>query len=109
MVLTRNNICYDLEKSPYKVIVDYDGIEVEYRFSSELYVNKFCEKFVDNRININKSLSNRFGIALKLNRLADLKLYITIEKRGFLIYQNGEKFDCLKDIILDGNQMIMQS
>lgn len=109
MVLTRNNICYELEKSPYKVIVDYDDIEVEYRFSSELYVNKFCEKFVDNRININKSLSNRFGIALKLNRLADLKLYITIEKRGFLIYQNEEKFDSIYNLMIDGDQITFKN
>ena len=96
---------YNLHRSPYKFTVKYDDIEITYHFSSLLYRNKFDSKIEENRQSINKSLYNRFGINIEFDKLADLKLYSTIEKRGFLISSNGDNAECLNDIILDGQKM----
>lgn len=106
MGLTRNNIAYDFTISPFRLTVVYEDSRIEYVFSSELYRSKFAERAEQNRKSINQSLSNRFGFTVKNDRLCDLKLYTQIEKRGFLIYQDGESFECLKSITLDGQKMI---
>lgn len=114
--LTFRGIAYDFNISPYNLEIDYfnnriDITKVErnsitYIFSSEYYRKKFAERLQENRIKISESLSKRFGYKIKCDLLADLKLYTTIEKRGFLILANGEKVDCLENIILDGNNLI---
>ena len=105
--LTKSKIAYDLKISPHKVVMDYgSGEKLEFIFSSELYKNKFLERYEGHREQINNSLSNRFGIKIIIDDLADLRLYSTIEKRGFLIYKGLVTFECLNDIVLDGtNQM----
>ena len=108
--LTRSNVAHDLNISPHKVIVPYtDFTKVEFIFSSELYKSKFEERLYEHRDTINESLSNRFGFTIKADKLADLKLYTTIEKRGFLILNNGVKTECLSDITLDGQNLITKS
>lgn len=107
--LTRSNVAHDLNISPHKVKVDYRHEDITYVFSSELYKTKFLEKLAENRRNINISLSNRFGFHICNDLLSDLKLYITIEKRGFLLYKGQEKVECLKSVSLYGTQMIIQS
>lgn len=105
--LTKSKIAYDLKISPHRVVVDYGaGEKLEFIFSSELYKNKFLERYQEHREQIKNSLSNRFGIEIVIHDLADLRLYTTIEKRGFLIYKGPVEFECLNDITLDGtNQM----
>ena len=72
-----------------------------------IYKLKFISKQKDNREKINLSLTNRFGFEIKNNLLCDLKLYSQIEKRGFLIFNaEGEMFECLKSITLDGQRVI---
>lgn len=109
--LTRSNIAYDLNISPHNYIVDYENYKysVKYVFSSDLYKRKFTEKLKENRETINTSLSNRFNLHFVCDILCDLKLYSTIEKRGFLIYVNGEKIDCLNTITLNGNSLTMRT
>lgn len=107
--LTRSNIAYDLNISPHSVEVAYPEYIVKYVFSSELYTRKFSDKLQENRRKINGSLSNRFGFTIENNVLADLKLYTSIEKRGFLIYKGQDKAECLSHITLDGNRLMMQS
>ena len=107
--LTRSNVAYDLTISPHLYCMEYDGSEVTFIFSSDLYKRKFIEKLEDNRAAINKSLSNRFNINFVCDILCDLKLYSTIEKRGFLLYVNGEKIDCLNTIILNGNSLTVRT
>lgn len=107
--LTRSNIAYDLNISPHKTDVEYPDGVITYVFSSDLYRQKFTERIEEHREKINASLSNRFGFAIENNKLADLKLYTTIEKRGFLIYKGQDKVECLSSITLDGNHLIMQS
>lgn len=85
--LTKNGICYDLNKSPYKV--KYNNIT--FYFSSVFYKQKFIDLIAENREKINNSISNRFVINVELNILADLVLYEKVEKRGYLIESDGEK------------------
>lgn len=107
--LTRSKIAYDLKISPHKHQINYGDKNVVYVFSSELYRNKFIEKYEGHRNKINESLSNRFGFTIKSDVISDMKLYTTIEKRGFLIYCDGVACEWLKDIILDGNLQIMKN
>ena len=117
--LTFRGIAYDFNISPYRLEIDYfsnpinitrvDGNNITYVFSSEYYRKKFTERLQENRVKISNSLSNRFGFKIECDLLADLKLYISIEKRGFLILVNGEKADCLDRIILDGHNLIMKN
>lgn len=108
--LTKSKIAYDLNISPHKYKKQYkNGEEITFVFSSNLYLKKFSEAAAANREKINASLSNRFGFSTVNNLLCDLKLYITIEKRGFLIYKGQVKIECLNDITLDGSKMIVKN
>lgn len=99
--LTRSGIAHNLEISPYSLIVDYPDESLEYIFSSQQYKDIFYRKFIDNRTKINESLSNRFGFKIENNKLADIKLYSTTEKRGFLI-KGKEEYKWLDTIELIG-------
>lgn len=105
-MLTRANIAYNLHISPHKYKVLYDGQEVIYFFSSELYKKKFIERLQGNREVINASLSKRFDMLVQCDILADFRLYKTIEKRGFLVSVNGDYVECQKSIVLDGTSVI---
>lgn len=106
-VLTRYGVAYDLENTPFVYKVKYGSEIYEYKFSSKLYLDKFMNKSFDYRKQVNESLTNRFGFAIENNLLADIKLYSTIEKRGFLIANQNRRFHCLNNIVLDGqNQTI---
>lgn len=107
--LTRNGIAYDLKLSPYKLHLKYKESEITFIFSSQLNVDRFKDKLNENRETINNSLSKRFGFSIVNNTLCDIKLYNTIEKRGFLIDYNKERFECLNTIKLDGMNLIIKS
>lgn len=103
--LTRSGVAYNLEISPHLLKVDYPDEELEFVFSSARYKEIFYKKFIDNRLKINESLSNRFGFKIENNKLADLKLYSMTEKRGFLI-RGKEEYKCLDTIELIGVNLI---
>lgn len=105
-MLTRAKIAYNLHISPHILEMDYAGQKVIYHFSSELYKVKFLSKCTEHRESIKDSLSKRFGCIVKVDILADLRLYSTIEKRGFLITVDGDEYECQNDIILDGMKVI---
>ena len=107
--ITRSNIAHDLNISPHYQTVQYADSSIKYIFSSELYRNNFEKRLQENRESISRSLSNRFGFNIKADKLADLKLYTSIEKRGFLILIDGVKAECLSSITLDGQTMTMRS
>ena len=103
-------VAHDLNISPHKTVVLYpEGQELIFVFSSDLYRRKFEERLWENRDSINKSLTNRFGFQIRNDRVADLKLYTLIEKRGFLIYKDGVKIECLGNITLDGSKVTARS
>lgn len=111
--LSRGGIAYDLNVSPFTEVMKYEDVdgnstqEVKYVFSSDFYRIKFLSKIAENRKAINHSLSKRFGFEITNEVLCDLVLYSKIEKRGFLIVNNGVKITCLNNIKLDG--MLMMS
>ena len=107
--LTRSGVAYDLTLSPHKLVVKYGETDfLTYVFSSELYKNKFNEKMYKNREEISESLSKRFGITIRYDKLADIKLYTKVEKRGFFI-QGNEDYRCLELIKLDGVALMNKS
>ena len=108
--LTRNNIAYDLHHSPYETRIKYKGsVDIRFRFSSELYTDKFHNRLEENRKLITDSLSKRFGFNIKNQVLCDIVLYSKIEKRGFLLFINGVAVECLENITLDGLNPIIKS
>lgn len=104
--LTRSNVAHDLNISPHIFEVMYKDFSLFYYFSSDLYKGKFAERLMENRGKINESLSNRFGVEIEFDVLADLRLYTTIEKRGFLIVKDGEKIECLDKLKLSGQKLM---
>lgn len=109
MQLTRAGVSYNLHKSPHLLEMDYEGTKVVFHFSSQTYRIKFNSRCGENRGAINHSLSKRFGFDVKADVLADLKLYATIEKRGFLISIDGVFAECQNNITLDGLKPIIKS
>lgn len=85
MELTRGaKICYNLAKTPYKANIE----NLCFCFSSEKHLQKFKERIKENRDYINRSLSRRFGVEIRVDCLADILLYRKIETRGFLLYDD---------------------
>lgn len=107
--LTRSKIAYDLSISPHRLSVAYGEKSLEYVFSSDLYKRKFLEKMGSNRDEIEISLTKRFGVQVNFPLLADLRLYTTIEKRGFLLVTDGVEVQCPDRIVLDGESLTLQS
>lgn len=108
--LTKRGIANDITISPYKHKINYTkNSYIIYRFSSELYKNKFIERLEENRDKINSSLTNRFGFEITNDILCDIKLYTMIEKRGFLIKNTKEGFECLRNLKLDGKNLIAKN
>jgi len=106
-MLTRNGIAYNLSLSPYKTTIKYGEDDyITFKFSSKLYKDNFKNKLKLNRDNVNNSLSKRFGFSIKCDKISDLKLYSSIEKRGFLIETKEGIYQCLNTIELDGRNKI---
>lgn len=102
-MLTRNGIAYNLNLSPYRYDIKYsNGEELTFKFSSLLYKDKFKSKMIDNRKAVNESLTKKFGFCIENDVISDIKLYSTIEKRGFLILSGEGNYTCLNTIKLDG-------
>lgn len=107
--VTRGGVCYDLTNSPYNFSIDYKPQMIRYYFSSELNKKRFIERLQENRDNVNLSLSNRFGIWINFNKLADLALYKKVEKRGFYIVTSNGVIEWIEEITLDGETVIRKS
>ena len=107
--LTRSGIAYNLEVSPHKLHLGYSVENVTYIFSSNFYLTKFLKKIEQNRNEMNQALSKRYGFNVKMDELCDIKLYSKIEKRGFLIETDKERFTCLSSITLDGEKLMNKS
>lgn len=109
-MLTRNGIAYDLTLSPYQTIVRYGKEDsIIYKFSSEGNRERFLNKLSENREYYNGSLSKRFNIQITCDKLSDLKLYSSVEKRGFLIETEEKRYTCLNTIRLDGMNLIQEN
>lgn len=107
--LTRSNIAYDLSISPHRLTVTYGENPLTFVFSSDLYKRKFLDKMGDHREQISDSLSKRFGVKVRQPLVADYRLYTTIEKRGFLLIQDGVECKWPDKVELDGERVIFHS
>ena len=105
--LTRSKVAHNLHYSPYILNVEYEGDSITFVFSSKFNQERFNNKIEENREIISHSLSKRFNFIIKNSVLSDLKLYTSIEKRGFLVKTNKDVFECLDSITLDGSNLIM--
>ena len=106
----KNVIYHRLEESKYYYDIEYKTFKLRYYFSSRLYLKNFTKRFFDYRLKCNEGLIYQYRLyfLINLDILWDLKLYQSIEKRGFRIVRNGEDELC-KDIIkLDGLNLIIQ-
>jgi hypothetical protein len=82
MPATAKGIFHNLRESKYVV----SNTEITFYFSSKFYLNKFMEEYQTHR----EKFQQRMETLLKdspfnVNTLADIKLYKTIEKRGFFV------------------------
>lgn len=107
--LTRSQIAYDLSVSPHREVIPYEGFEITFVFSSDLYRRKFLQKLQQNRATIEESLSKRFGFRVRPGVIADLRLYRTTEKRGFLLVKDGVTIECENKVVLDGVKLTSTS
>lgn len=103
--LTRGGVCYDLNDTPFIAKIN----DTSYHFSSNYNLEKFLRLREEHQEKIQISLSKRFGIVVKQNLLADIVLYKSIEKRGFLIEADGIKFTCPNTITLSGERLIVKN
>ena len=106
--ITRSGVAHMLEESPHRLELEYEDEKLTYVFSSELYLSIFNKKMKHNRDYHNSSLSKRYNIDIKLNKLCDVKLYSQIEKRGFLII-GREEYKCLDIIKFNGVTLMSKS
>ena len=102
-MLTKNGICYNFNVTPYHIELN----EIDFSFSSELHVKKFIDK-MDNEIDImNYGIFKKYGVKCDFKILALLKLYVQIEKRGFLIKYKGVLYKCKEDLLQHLNAVII--
>jgi len=104
--LTRGGVMWDLNLSPFRMDVPYKQRTLTFVFSSETNRKKFYDRFIENREKINESLSNRFKLNITVDVMCDVRLYETIEKRGFLIVtEEGKKIWQKEDMVFGGVMM----
>jgi YHS domain-containing protein len=92
-------IYHNIEESTFS----FDTGSMTFFFSSELYLNKFKERYQTNREELKFKLSSRYNIDFEAIDYFDIILYDKIEKRGFKIVSlEGVNYTCLSNIKLDG-------
>ena len=80
MPKTAKGIYHDLRESKYSISVD----DIEYFFSSKLYRDKYERELQRNRDKYDWFFNGK-KLDLNFNALADISLYVIIEKRGFRV------------------------
>lgn len=103
-MISRSGVYYNLALSEYRV----KRLGVTYVFSSKLHMEKFTERVLENRSNINQSLSKRFKIDINVDILADIVLYSKIENRGFLILNEENEEITPENVIFKGGKALIK-
>ena len=86
--MTKDGIEYNLNITPYSIKFMYDDVSILYKFSSELYMNKFIEK---HNTKTKETKESKLWLNADLTLLQDIKNYTIIEKRGFQIVKNDKE------------------
>jgi hypothetical protein len=83
---TIRGVFHNLKESEYVV----SNKEITFFFSSETYLNKFLETYQEERKKLQERTKKELThVNFNMNTLADITLYRTIEKRGFLARLKG--------------------
>lgn len=70
-------------------------------------MSKFLKEYKTNREITAYRITKRYRIPVKMDLLADLYLYCTIENRGFFIRdQRGEGYTCPQAVLLNGEKLM---
>lgn len=88
MPATTKGIFHNLRESEYTV----SNSEIVLFFSSRLYQRKFMENYKKHRTHFYlkfHKLTKEQDHPLNMDALADITLYLDIEKRGFYVWLNG--------------------
>ena len=98
--ISPNGVAYDVGDSPYSCY--RNGLQ--FKFSSARHLEKFMTEVRIREEWLTDSMSRRFKVRVECAILADIQLYMQIEKRGFYIYdeKNGVEYTCLQQLELDG-------
>ena len=82
MPATEKGIYHNLRESKYVI----SNSEVTFYFSSKFYLNKFMNGYKEHREKFQNKMKNLLQDSpYNVSTLADIKLYKTIEKRGFFV------------------------
>lgn len=106
--MTKDGIEYNMDITPYIFTQKYERFDLTFKFSSELYMNKFMLKVQANRkVKPFKMLYPAHNIKLDVKIIDDVVAYERIEKRGFQVIkrenktfynENDKKFHSLKEM-----------
>lgn len=93
MIKEKLTVYYNLQESLYSISLN----GIEYFFSSEYNLNRFKFRLEQSRNDMKKSfVKKKYPVTtmvektFDLKEIADLNLYIDIEKKGFYIQYEGE-------------------
>lgn len=96
--MTKDGIEYNFNITPWTVEKKYNGCILTYKFSSELYKNKFILNTKDNFKKVDKKLKT-IGVNYEIGILEDIKEYVKVEKRGFqIVTSHLNKINSIKDL-----------
>jgi hypothetical protein len=88
MPATTKGIYHNLVESKYVI----SNSEITFYFSSKFYLNKFMAEYPEHREQFKSKMENLLKESpFNVTVLADIKLYKTIEKRGFFVRFRGAK------------------
>jgi hypothetical protein len=95
-----------------KVSNYYDFIEVnniKFYFSEDKFLQRFKEKLDESVSTFNQKINRiyRYAYDIQFDDLALIRLYMSIEKRGFLLETDGVKITCLNQIKIQGKIKIV--
>ena len=91
---SKRGIYYNLESSEYEYKID----NFTFVFSSLFYLNLFKNNLDEELIYEQDKLNNKLKFHINFKDLILLKRYISIEKRGFLVYYKDKR---LRDYSFD--------
>lgn len=102
MIKDKPTVYYNLQESLYSISLN----GIEYFFSSEYNLNRFKFRLEQSRCDMKKSfvkkkypVTKMVGKVFDLKEIADLNLYVDIEKKGFCI-QYEEEFKTWRELLI---------
>lgn len=113
--MTQYGVEHDLAQSPFRTRLMYGQASIgqggiDFCFSSRTSMARFEDGLEKNREELRSSLSNRFKIKFKLSdAFCDIQLYRRCERRGFLIYMDGDEVQWIGQLEYDGQRVCRQT